>query len=536
MMMVMIRLSELLARRELGLHAAFDAPDAEVVHAEVCDLPDPRPWLETGTLLLSTGVGLGHGAHGQRLFVERAAQSGTAAIGFAVGLAHAAIPPAIAEECERLELPLVVVPPGTPFRLLVEAVGERSAPFQLQTAQRGLSIQSYLMEAVAAAEPEAEVLRRLGSLLSGTALVADESGAVEGAPAAALPEQLWGPLRGSKGVALHHLRGRRYVTAPVADRAGLRRWIVVVGDPGALPDQLARQALQAGERLVRLIDRARPPRPAEARAVRAELAKQLLGFRTAPERRLLIGRVEALGLRVESGLQVAVLRSGEHDGSRESRSQDAARVLAEVEARLSGRDLAFLLVQRDDDVVIIAGRALEETLRAIVPELAQTTTERLLGGVGRVVVTLEALSRSLLDARFAAEQLRDRKETGSERPDGWEVLSHAELDLATALVCDADPAIAGPRRAALLGRVATHELRQTLLAYLEHDLDIRRTAQSLHLHANSLRYRLGRIEEQLGLSLRHPSTIANLHLALLLERGGGAAGAPTSRERTDDSA
>jgi DNA-binding PucR family transcriptional regulator len=38
------------------------------------------------------------------------------------------------------------------------------------------------------------------------------------------------------------------------------------------------------------------------------------------------------------------------------------------------------------------------------------------------------------------------------------------------------------------------------------------------LHPNSLRYRLARIEELIGRSLRLPSTIADLHIALLAER------------------
>jgi DNA-binding PucR family transcriptional regulator len=53
-----------------------------------------------------------------------------------------------------------------------------------------------------------------------------------------------------------------------------------------------------------------------------------------------------------------------------------------------------------------------------------------------------------------------------------------------------------------------------------------RTAAALHLHANSLRYRLGRIEDQLGRSLRDPGTIANLYLAVLLERAAGPDGDP----------
>jgi len=39
-------------------------------------------------------------------------------------------------------------------------------------------------------------------------------------------------------------------------------------------------------------------------------------------------------------------------------------------------------------------------------------------------------------------------------------------------------------------------------------------AHTLHLHPNSLRYRLAKIEKALGRSLRSPQTIADLYLAL----------------------
>ncbi|WP_040600436.1 PucR family transcriptional regulator ligand-binding domain-containing protein, partial [Patulibacter medicamentivorans] len=279
----MITLSDLLARRELGLRLLSGPADPSSVRietAEVCDLPDPRPWLESGAMLLTTGVAIGPGAHVQRLLVERTFEARAAAIGFAVGLAHAAVPRGIREACEQLGVPLVAVPAATPFRLLVAAVAQQAVPHELQVAQRTLSIQSHLMEALSAPDPEAEVLRRLGSLLTGTALIADEAGTVTGAPDSALPDELWGPLRGGKGVGLHHVRGQRYVTAPISDRVGTRRWLVVVGAGAALPDHLARQALLSAERLVRLIDRARPPRPVEARTVRAELCEELLGWRT----------------------------------------------------------------------------------------------------------------------------------------------------------------------------------------------------------------------------------------------------------------
>ncbi|WP_320668591.1 helix-turn-helix domain-containing protein [Patulibacter defluvii] len=517
----MITLSDLLARRELGLRLLSGPDDPSAVRietAEVCDLPDPRPWLDSGAMLLTTGVAIGPGAHVQRLLVERAFEARAAAIGFAVGLAHAAVPRGIREACEQLGVPLVAVPAATPFRLLVAAVAQQATPHELQVAQRTLSIQNHLMEALSAPDPEAEVLRRLGSLLTGTALIADEAGTVTGAPDSALPDELWGPLRGGKGVGLHHVRGQRYVTAPISDRVGTRRWLVVVGAGAALPDHLARQALLSAERLVRLIDRARPPRPVEARTVRAELCEELLGWRTPTGgRRHVAQRASALGLSIDAGLQVAAVRAqrtpaagdGEpgRTGGREAGPQVLGRVRAELEAWLTSDDVPFLLTTRDLDLVLIGPVPLGDALEPALHDLASAAGP-LDAGVGRATASVEQLPRSHQDARFALQQLANAAGDGRSR-----LLRHEQLDLVTALVCDADPRLYAPRRQAVIDALGGPPLEDTLRAFLEHRLDVTATAQALHLHPNSLRYRLSRIEERLGRSLRDPGTIAMLHVA-----------------------
>jgi purine catabolism regulator len=61
-------------------------------------------------------------------------------------------------------------------------------------------------------------------------------------------------------------------------------------------------------------------------------------------------------------------------------------------------------------------------------------------------------------------------------------------------------------------------LYEALCCYFDVDLDVARAARALHLHPNSLRYRLAKVEELIGASLRRPATIANLYLAIMIER------------------
>ncbi|WP_341393327.1 helix-turn-helix domain-containing protein [Arthrobacter sp. G119Y2] len=81
------------------------------------------------------------------------------------------------------------------------------------------------------------------------------------------------------------------------------------------------------------------------------------------------------------------------------------------------------------------------------------------------------------------------------------------------------------------------QLRETLVLWFAHGMDVRSTAQAMFVHPNSIRYRLRRCEELLGSSLQYPEMLANVYLALqdevltaeadgALSRGGGRQGVP----------
>ncbi len=55
---------------------------------------------------------------------------------------------------------------------------------------------------------------------------------------------------------------------------------------------------------------------------------------------------------------------------------------------------------------------------------------------------------------------------------------------------------------------------RTLRVYLAHDRHLRRTANALHLHVNSLRYRLRRIEQLPAMDLHDPDDRFHLELAV----------------------
>jgi sugar diacid utilization regulator len=58
------------------------------------------------------------------------------------------------------------------------------------------------------------------------------------------------------------------------------------------------------------------------------------------------------------------------------------------------------------------------------------------------------------------------------------------------------------------------ELLSTLIVYLDQNQNIKKTAESLHIHTNTLSYRLKRIEEILVTDLNESHSLFNIHLAI----------------------
>jgi purine catabolism regulator len=118
---------------------------------------------------------------------------------------------------------------------------------------------------------------------------------------------------------------------------------------------------------------------------------------------------------------------------------------------------------------------------------------------GRPIDDLTHAPRSLRDAELA-------RRAG--------LHAYEDFDLPTLLLAEVAPEAIKPKVDHLLEALGA-PLIDALTAYFARDMDVNATAEAMHVHPNTLRYRLGRIEKLLGKSLRNPAAIAELQLALL---------------------
>ncbi|MEE1796873.1 PucR family transcriptional regulator [Streptomyces sp. BE308] len=169
-----IPLTELLAREELGLRRIAGPDHADLLWVHTSEMADPYPYLLGGELLLSAGVLLTD----PERYVARLVEAGAAALGFGVRPVHETVPQALVEACDRHGLPLLEVPPDTPFTAIARAVWRLMAEARHRELRRVTRAQQALATAAARPDPVPAVLHQLAAQLSGGAALLTAEGEV----------------------------------------------------------------------------------------------------------------------------------------------------------------------------------------------------------------------------------------------------------------------------------------------------------------------------------------------------------------------
>ncbi|MFK0255600.1 helix-turn-helix domain-containing protein [Streptomyces sp. NPDC090445] len=482
-----VALGALLGDRELGLRHLAGPAEAWVHGVHASEMADPSPYLLGGELLLTAGAGPGDGPGGDGpggdgpggpgpasggpgpalaaafydQYVARLVAAGAAALGFGVAPVHEEVPAALVDACARHGLPLLEVPPRTPFTAVARAVWRLMAEARTRELRRVTEAQQALAAAAARPDPVPAVLSRLAASLGGYVVLWPD-GRAAGTPP---------PLDGGDAAlgSLMARVGRAGGPATATDQAGGRH--------------LAAYAL-GRHAVLGTATPARAPGDHTVASVAAVLltlltAERPAGDDTAALARLLLGGspAEVLG----AGPWYAVhARGGGTDP--DPRALAAALGTVLLDPRPGPR--VRLLTDRDPG-----------------PQPGW-----------RLGVSAPAAPEALATADAQARRALDRAEA-ARAP----LARHTEPGFA-GLVGEAE---ARAHAEALLAPLAP-VLRETLRGWLAHHGSWDRSAAALGVHRNTVRQRVARCSVLLGRDLDDPDARAELWFALRWE--GGAAG------------
>lgn len=160
-----------------------EALDLPLAWAHSSDLPDPTPWLQPGGLLLTDGAQF---LPAQDVdpggYVARLAAHGVAALGFAVGILHDAVPSRLVAACASTGMPLLELSARTPFMAVIRHVADASAADERENLERSLVAHRRVARAALRPDGLNEILRELERGLDCGVRLFDASGTVVEVP------------------------------------------------------------------------------------------------------------------------------------------------------------------------------------------------------------------------------------------------------------------------------------------------------------------------------------------------------------------
>jgi hypothetical protein len=560
-----MRLRALLNTDALGLRllGGEDELDRAVRGVMTTDLKDPSRYLSGGELVL-TGLAWRHDAADSEPFVRILAAAGVAAL--AAGEAELGdIPDDLVVACARHRLPLFAVHESVAFATITEHVvrqvsGERAGDLAAVVDRH----RRMMTSGPAGGGPEV-VLDLLGSDLDLRAWVLSPTGRRIAGPAPGLTPDVRAalaaehlaatragrrvPHRATVGATTYSLFPiRNWGHRPAADAEDrsngaardvretvLSDWLLAVeADAGDWPEE--RVDLLRG--VTQLIAVERDRRDA-ARTVRRRLAQEVLelvqtgaapaeiaarlrvaapvllpGLGAAPHWQVVVARVEWDGGSVEGGpvaqslleeILVDPLSTGPEHSDRIAVAHTGDEAIALV-------PLPAVSSEHDGSEPGIVADALLEAVR-----------EPLSAGLdedGRITLGVSAAVHSAEGLRGALEEARHARRVAAARTGRVCAAGHQELASHVLLLPFVPDDVRRAFTARLLDPLRDYDRRHraelipTLEAFLDCDGSWTRCATRLHLHVNTLRYRVGRIEQLTGRDLSRLEDKLDFFLAL----------------------
>jgi purine catabolism regulator len=467
---------------QLRLLAGEAGLSRSVSWAHVSELDDPTPWLLGAEVILTTGLGLPRSAARQRAYLRRLDDAGVSALALSAGLHVPPLHPAFFEAAEERGIPVLEVPLAVPFI----AISQEVAAALQEDANHRLGAQLQVFGALRwlAAEDldTATLFKRLERLSGYDVHLCTPQGRplLKGVPVPpsldVLPAEPDAPPTIPGGFAL-----------PVSAPGGTAGFLVAFEREGARPAGLA--VVQHIATVAALqVAMARHERETLRREGAETLAELLQDVLDPPAARR---RLTRLGL--DADLVLLVVRDAPDDALR--------RALDE---------LPHLMLRRGEDHYVLGPPAAGPAV-ATVPDARAGASRPFPAGASLRLPHREAVWA----ASHAAESGKPLVHYGEDTTGRW---------------LPDDPATLRALVDHVLGEVvaydAAHDSRllATVRVWMEHNRHTDDAAAALHIHPNTLSYRLRRFAALTGRDLSSSGAFAEVWLALRAARQLGLFG------------
>lgn len=474
----------------------------EVTWAHVCELPAPTEWLSAGELLMTVGMNVPGEPADQASYIGRLSEAGIGGLLICEQMYAPPITDEMLGEADRLGFPVLLAAYEVPFTEIARTVAEANREAEHERLLQIIRLYETVRSVAGEAPGQAgsALLDNLESQFDcNLYVVSPERGHVllgDSAPNSEVRSALKAGLRHRSAPLPAILRlelssGSGVVLAvPAARPAAL---IAVAEDDRRLPDLslLHHMSVICSFELERVLAEYE-----RRRHLGAELLASLLDERIASE--------AATHLLLDSGLaqEPRVLAC----------CNDAADGIGhqELHLRLEERQVPHLLLRRETTTVLLMADN-ETSVSALEEECPATMSV----GVSNPLTAISRIPDAYREAVWALE-------SGAVQDNREGIPSVVRYDRVASTSPFLPRSIGESRRVVehMLGPVIEYDAKHdshllvSLKTFLEEDRSWKRAADALHVHKQTLIYRMKRVEELTDRRLNHTASVCELWLAL----------------------
>lgn len=476
----------------------------------VIDVPDAHLWVHGGELLITAGYLFSKNPLNLLPLIEGSALAGGAALGIKVGRFLGDLPKQVIELADKLDFPLLDIPPQVNHGDLITHVLAAIVNQRFRILSQSSTIQDYFLEQVVRGNPLENILDGFESYTNCPVQLIQDG--------VDLPNN----SKGMKEVDFENDLSSRIDSLTLAGRhVGSLRFLV-----GREPsDEMAKVALaNAKTALMILIQQNFALRDAERR--HSEGILQDLLFRRGLPGQDQLALVKMIGWVHEGYALAALIKISEHSLLNTKKNLDVQQICRSCAYKVMARIKNTLVTELAGTAVFIlpvfessnTAAKLFQIIDSIRMEVEKEYDVQLIASLGSVKQNISKVSESYVEARETldvVERMQKFKKIAS-----WD-----DIDLERILVLiqgtDAGHKLVQKCLGPLILEDKKHESRvsglvRTLDVYADKNWSMKEAAIELSIHYNTLKYRLQKIMNLIDLDLQNRQARIEISIALSL--------------------
>lgn len=507
-----------------------------VRHVNVMEVPDILNWVKPDELLLTTAYPLRDERASLEQLVPSLCERGLAGLAIKPERYIGSIPTTMIEAADRLDFPLLQLPPDTSFDDIINSVLSVILNIQAVRLERAATIHDRFTRIVLGGGGLRQIVQALAELISRPVVIVDPQWTPLAESPGAMPGDFLAEIRGNsrpydgttrlQWMKVPSQNGAAVVAVrPIQVGSELHGAVIVLAEEGTLGDEESEAVEHAATVAALRLVQARAVAEADRRFQAVCLEELVTGH--VADRGILRERFVAFGwdlsipravlvaeLEEIAGKPLAQMAGTPEEATARRRMAEAARSSLGREAIVWERSTgtAALVASRSTkrDELKTAGATLQSELRRRLPGTVVSV------GMGRTCADPLELKHSYAEALRALVVARWARGTG-------QVSLFEDLGLDRLLVSCPEEELAVFHQTTL-GRLVDYDaahgtkLVDTLDTFLSCNGNAAEAARILYVHYNTLKHRLERITEILGPFVGDHDRSGNLSLALRIRR------------------